>query len=78
MTRTDQHLDGSFEILVAELMNDEELRDAFLRNPRRTLDLASEWGLPLSESEVQSLRAPAYRLWDKVADALELRFLAAA
>ena len=76
MTRTDQHVNDSLDLFVSELMTDEELRDSFLRNPRRTLQLASEWALPLSESELHALRAP--RMWSKVADALEARFLAAA
>ena len=76
MTRTDHHLTDSLEILIAELTTDEELRDSFLRNPGRTLLLASDWGLPLSDSELQSLRAP--RVWNKVAEALEARFLEAA
>lgn len=75
---TEQHANDSFEILVGELMTDEELRDSFLRDPEQTLRLASDWALPLSESELRSLRAPAYRLRDRVADELEARFAAAA
>jgi len=70
--------DDTFEILLGELLTDEELRDAFLRDPERTLEEADEWPLPLSERELSSLRTPAYRLRDRVADALEARFLAAA
>ena len=76
MTRTDHRLNDSLEILIAELTSDEELRDSFLRNPRRTMELASEWGLPLSDSELHALRAP--RLWNRVTEELEARFLAAA
>jgi hypothetical protein len=74
MTTTGQHLEQSFEILIDELMSDDELRDAFLRNPDRTLEFASDWGMPLSDSEVQSLRAPSFGLWDRVVDELEARF----
>lgn len=73
---TDQHLNDTFEILVGELMTDDELRDSFLRDPERTL--AGDWALPLSESELQLLRVPANRLWDKVVDELEARLAAAA
>ena len=78
MTTTGQHLEQSFEILIHELMNDDELRDAFLRNPDRTLRFASDWGMPLSESELRSLRAPSFSLWDRVIDELEARLGVAA
>jgi hypothetical protein len=75
---TDQDLNDSLEILIGELVTDDELRDAFLRDPERTLRHANDWALPLSESEVQLLRVPSFRLWDKVAEALEGRLSAAA
>jgi hypothetical protein len=75
---TDQHLNESFDILLGELMADDELRDAFLRDPEGTLEVAGDWALPLSESELQRLRAPAHRPLDRVTDALEARWLAAA
>jgi hypothetical protein len=78
MTSIDRHPDDTMEILIGELMADEELRDAFLRNPDRTLQHASDWALPLSESELRSLRLSAHRLWDTVAEALEARWPAAA
>ena len=78
MTTTGQHLDQSLEILVDELMTDDELRDAFLRNPDRTLRFANDWGMPLSDSELRLLRAPSFSLWDRVIDELEARLGAAA
>jgi hypothetical protein len=78
MTSTDRHPDDILEILIGELMADEELRDAFLRDPDRTLQRASDWALPLSESEVSSLRQSAHRLCDTVVEALEVRWPAAA
>jgi hypothetical protein len=78
MTPSTHVTSDCFEILIGELMTDEELLDSFLRNPSRTLRNASEWGLPLSDSELQKLGTPAYRLRDKVADVLEARLAAAA
>ena len=75
---THQHLNDTFEILVSELISDEELRDAFLRDPEGTLDPAGVWALPLSDSELRSLRIPANRVWDKVVDELEARLAVAA
>jgi hypothetical protein len=54
----------SRQILLDELVGDEELREAFLRNPRRTLETADEWGLPLSPAERWSLLAAHQALLD--------------
>lgn len=78
MTSSDRRPDETMEILIGELMADEELRDAFLRNPDRTLRQASEWALPLSDSEVRELRRNPHRLYDIVADALQEAWPAAA
>jgi hypothetical protein len=40
------------------------LRDAFLRSPRKTLELADDWALPLSATERWSLLAAHQALWD--------------
>ena len=78
MTNNHRPLDDSLEILISELVTDEELRDSFIQNPERTLRVASDWALPLSASELQSLRMQADRLLDKVAEELTWRLLAAA
>jgi hypothetical protein len=78
MTSIDRQPDDTLEILIGELMADEELRDAFLRDPDRTLQRANDWALPLSESEIRALRLSAHRLLDTVADALEAGWPAAA
>jgi hypothetical protein len=78
MTSTSQHAHDSLDILIDELMMDDELLRSFLRDPERTLRRASDWGLPLSDSELQALQAPAFRLWDRVTEELESRFAAAA
>ena len=70
---TTQTLEQSLEILIDELVGDDELREAFLRNPDRTLRLASEWGVPLCDSELRALRTPRYPVWDRVTEALEQR-----
>jgi hypothetical protein len=75
MNDTVQH---SVDILLAELMADDEFCRAFLRDPDRTLKMASEWGVPLSDSELQSLCGPAHRVWELVADEFETRLAMAA
>ena len=76
MTTTDLHVDASLEILLGELMADEELLDSFLQDPARALRAGNAWALPLSESELQSLRALSDRLWEKLAQQLEARLRA--
>ena len=66
----------SLEILIDELVTDDELREAFLRNPDRTLRAANDWGMPLSESEVRALRTPRFPVWERVTEALEARLSA--
>jgi len=78
MTGIHNAMNDPFEIFINELMADEELRGSFLRNPSSILELASEWGLPLSESELRSLLKPSYRRWDRIVDELEARLGVAA
>ena len=78
MMMTNGQANETFEILVGELMADDELRAAFLRDPDSTLRFADDWGLPLSDSELQALRTPAYPFWDRVAEELAARLTAAA
>jgi hypothetical protein len=73
MTSNHQHVNDSLDIFISELMADDELLNAFLRDPEQTLERARDWGLPLSDSELQLLLAPAYRLWDNMTEALESR-----
>jgi hypothetical protein len=49
-----------------------------VRHPRQTLRLADEWGLPLSDSEINSLIATEPALWDRVAEELDDRLQQAA
>ena len=63
----------SIEILIGKLATDEEFRNAFRRDPRATLDEASEWGLALTEFEVRALLATDLSLWDRIADELDGR-----
>ena len=78
MTPINHDTSTGFEILVAELMADDELRDSFLRDPDGTLRLASDWAIPLCDSELHSLETSGYRLRDKVVEELEARFSAVA
>jgi hypothetical protein len=69
----------SLEILIDELTTDEEFRASFFRSPFQTLRSAGkEWGVPLSETEIHALIASGHRMWDGVADALNLGLLEAA
>jgi hypothetical protein len=78
MMITNSQATESFEILIGELMADDELRAAFLRDPDHTLRVAGDWALPLCDSELQALRTPAYPVWDRVAEELAARLTAAA
>ena len=49
-----------------------------MRDPEGTLRVASDWALPLSDSEVRSLRTPSYRCWDRAVEAVVSRLSAAA
>jgi len=60
----------SIAIVVEELLADEEFRSSFLRNPRKALWLAGEWGVPLTDSEIGALLAAEPALWDRVAEDL--------
>jgi len=68
----------SVEIFIDELVSDEEFREAFLRSPRKTLQFAADWGLPLSESEIRSLMAIDQSMWERVVEELDVRLQAAA
>lgn len=75
MKPTTQH---DLEIFIDVLIADEELRDSFLRNPMQTLRRAGEWGLPLSDSEVNALRTTEPAVWERVAEELNERLQEAA
>ena len=70
MTSMNPHLEQSLNILIEELAANDDLRDAFYRNPDRTLRQAGDWGMPLTESEVRALRSHPFPVWERVADAL--------
>ena len=63
-------MDQTIEIFIDQLVTDEEFRHMFLRHPRRTLRMAGDWGLPLSDREISALLAIEPALWDRVAEAL--------
>ena len=71
-------MEQTIAIFIDHLVADEEFRHDFLRNPRRTLRLADEWGLPLSDSEIRSLIATEPAVWDRVAEELDDRLQQAA
>ena len=63
----------SIDIFIDELVADEEFREAFLRSPRKTLQFAGDWGLPLCESEIRSLMSIDPSVWDSVVEELDDR-----
>jgi len=54
-------------------LTDEELRDEFIRSPRRTLAELSEQGWELSRLEVDALVAIEIGLWSEVAARIDSR-----
>ena len=60
-------MEQAFEIVIDHLVTDDEFRLFFLRNPRRALEAADEWGLPLCDSEINALMACGRSIWDRVA-----------
>ena len=68
----------ALDIFIFELMADDELLQAFLSNPRRTVRRAADWGLPLSDSELRSLEPAAMRLWENLSEQIDVRFATAA
>ena len=63
----------SIEILIGKLVTDEDFRRAFQRDPTATLQLASDWGLALSQYEIRALLSTDQSLWDRVADEIDAR-----
>jgi len=68
----------SLEIFIDHLIEDEELRDAFLHNPAKTLRLAADWGVPLCDSEIRALVAIGPAIWDRITDDVGARLQEAA
>ena len=60
-------MDQTIDIFIEQLLNDEELRESFFRHPRQTVRLASDWGLPLSDSEIAALLAIEPAWWNRIA-----------
>ena len=71
-------MDQTFEIVIDQLVADDEFRQSFLRNPRKTLHAAEEWGLPLCDSEINALLASGRTLWNRVAAEVNARLQDAA
>lgn len=71
-------LEQSVSILVDELMGDDELRVAFLRNPYGTLKRGADWGMALTDSELEVLCQGRFPVWERVAEALGSRLAMAA
>ena len=63
----------SVEVLIGRLITDEEFRSAFRRDPRGTLNAASEWGLELTTYELQALIAADHAMWDRFAEEIDGR-----
>ena len=63
----------TIEGVIGRLLTDEELRDEFIRSPRRTLAELSEQGWELSRLEVDALVAIEIGLWSEVAARIDSR-----
>ena len=61
------------ELLIGRLATDEDFRDAFQRDPEKTLADAAAWGLALSAIEVNALLSTDQTLWDRIARDLDSR-----
>lgn len=72
------NLEQSLEILIDELVGNDDLRHEFFRNPYATLRQADDWGLPLTDNEVQALCKSRLIIWERVAEALGIRLALAA
>ena len=63
----------TIERVIGRLLTDEELRQQFIRSPRRTLAELSEQGWELSRLEVDALLAIDIGLWSEVAARIDPR-----
>jgi hypothetical protein len=63
----------TIERVIGRLLTDEELRDEFVRSPRRTLADLREQGWELSGLEVEALLAIKIGLWSEVAARIDPR-----
>ena len=61
------------ELLIGRLVTDEDFRDAFQRDPEKTLADAAAWGLALSAIEGSALLATDQPLWERIALELDSR-----
>lgn len=68
----------SLDILVDELVANDELRQQFFQHPYATMRDAAEWGIPLTDREVEGLCVGQAPIWILVMDALNKRFPLAA
>ena len=61
-------MNQTFDIFIDQLVEDEDLRHAFIRGPRKNLGMADQWALPLSDNEISALIAMEPALWERVAE----------
>src|SRR5262245_16283394 len=69
----EQGVQRHIERLIGRLVTDEDFREAFQRNPQKTLNDAAAWGVDLSAIEVEALLATDQTLWDRIATELDSR-----
>ena len=63
----------SIEILIGRLLTDEAFREAFLNNPRGTLQTFCEAGYELTPLEISAFLATPRQLWSEVAEEIDPR-----
>ena len=68
----------SIERVIGELLENEELRDAFLNEPHRALLDLLERDTHLTHSEITALTALDATFWEQVAEYVEPAFARAA
>jgi hypothetical protein len=61
-------------MLIGRLITDEQFRADFLKAPEKTLvDFCSGRGLELSRTEIAALLATDRTVWERTADAIDVR-----
>lgn len=68
----------NIELLIGRLVTDEEFRQAFLADPRRSLQALLDGGFHLTSAEVAALMAMGADWWRRVAGEIDPRLQKAA
>jgi hypothetical protein len=58
----------AIEVIVGRLVTDEEFRQAFVREPRGTLEMLVAQGVSLTATEIRALIATRATLWAEIGE----------